>query len=96
MTETMSAADRIAELRRTLHEHNHRYYVLAAPTISDREFDALLVELELLRFQARLTDTLRQVASPDKAFRFSLRAVKEFFGADRACLAFLPPGADAA
>ena len=48
MTETMSAADRIAELRRTLHEHNHRYYVLAAPTISDREFDALLAELELL------------------------------------------------
>ncbi|MGB1670741.1 MAG: DNA ligase LigA-related protein, partial [Flavobacteriales bacterium] len=48
MTETMSAADRIAELRRTLHEHNHRYYVLATPTISDREFDALLAELELL------------------------------------------------
>lgn len=48
MTETMSAADRIAELRRTLHEHNHRYYVLAAPTIGDREFDALLAELELL------------------------------------------------
>ena len=42
----MSAADRIAELRRLLHEHNHRYYVLAAPTISDREFDGLLSELE--------------------------------------------------
>lgn len=39
---------RIAELRRILHEHNHRYYVLAAPTISDREFDALLDELALL------------------------------------------------
>jgi len=39
---------RIAELRRILHQHNHRYYVLAAPTISDREFDALLGELTLL------------------------------------------------
>ena len=39
---------RIAELRRILHQHNHRYYVLAAPTISDREFDALLDELTLL------------------------------------------------
>ena len=44
----MSAEARIAELRRTLHEHNHRYYVLAAPTISDREFDALLAELDML------------------------------------------------
>ncbi len=44
----MQAEVRIEELRRTLHEHNHRYYVLAEPTISDREFDALLSELELL------------------------------------------------
>ena len=38
----MQEEPRIKELRRTLHDHNHRYYVLAAPTISDREFDALL------------------------------------------------------
>ena len=44
----MLAEARIEELRQILHEHNHRYYVLAAPTISDREFDALLSELELL------------------------------------------------
>ena len=44
----MQEEQRIAELRRTLHEHNHRYYVLAEPTISDREFDALLSELTLL------------------------------------------------
>ena len=25
--------------------HNHRYYVLAEPSISDQEFDALLQEL---------------------------------------------------
>ena len=44
----MSAEARIEELRRELHAHNHRYYVLAAPTISDREFDALLAELDML------------------------------------------------
>lgn len=39
---------RIAALRAELHEHNHRYYVLAAPTISDAEFDALLADLAAL------------------------------------------------
>jgi len=41
-------ADRIAELRQSLHDHNHRYYVLAEPVISDREYDALLGELAAL------------------------------------------------
>ena len=31
-----------------LHAHNHRYYVLAEPVISDQEFDALLDELAKL------------------------------------------------
>ena len=48
MNPNMQQEQRIAELRRTLHEHNHRYYVLAEPIISDREFDALLSELSLL------------------------------------------------
>ena len=48
MNPNMEQEQRIAELRRTLHEHNHRYYVLAEPIISDREFDALLSELSLL------------------------------------------------
>lgn len=38
--------DRIAWLRRELHRHNHNYYVLNAPEISDREFDELMAELE--------------------------------------------------
>ncbi|MCF0183072.1 MAG: NAD-dependent DNA ligase LigA [Bacteroidaceae bacterium] len=38
--------DRILELRRALHQHNHNYYVLTAPTISDQEFDALMHELQ--------------------------------------------------
>lgn len=40
------AQQRIAELTSELHEHNHRYYVLNAPTISDYEFDMLLNELQ--------------------------------------------------
>ena len=40
-----SARSRIKVLRRTIDEHNRRYYQEAAPTISDREFDRLLREL---------------------------------------------------
>ncbi len=40
-----TAAQRIAQLRRQLHEHNHAYYVLNTPAISDQEFDALMREL---------------------------------------------------
>lgn len=44
----MTPQERILELRRQLHEHNHNYYVLSSPTISDFEFDALLRELQTL------------------------------------------------
>ena len=39
------AEKRIYELSRLLDEHNHKYYVLDTPTISDYEFDKLLEEL---------------------------------------------------
>lgn len=39
------ARNRIQELSKQLHEHNHRYYVLAKPIISDYDFDLLLNEL---------------------------------------------------
>ena len=38
-------ADRVAELRKELDHHNHRYYVLDDPQISDADYDALLNEL---------------------------------------------------
>lgn len=41
----MDSKSRILQLRRELHEHNHRYYVLNAPVITDQEFDALMHEL---------------------------------------------------
>lgn len=39
---------RIIELRDALNRHNHNYYVLNSPEISDREFDFLMKELERL------------------------------------------------
>ena len=40
------ARRRIADLRRDLVRHEHRYYVLDDPDITDAEFDALMRELE--------------------------------------------------
>jgi DNA ligase (NAD+) len=42
---------RAQELREKIHSHNHRYYVLQSPTMSDGEFDALLRELRRLEEQ---------------------------------------------
>jgi DNA ligase (NAD+) len=39
---------RVAELRRQIEHHNHRYYVLDDPEISDARYDALLGELREL------------------------------------------------
>ncbi len=41
----------VARLSRELNEYNHRYYVLAQPTISDYEYDQLLKRLEELERQ---------------------------------------------
>ena len=40
-----SVTERIAELRQQLNFHNHRYYVLDDPVISDSEYDVLFREL---------------------------------------------------
>jgi DNA ligase (NAD+) len=42
------AAARAAALHSEIAEHDHRYYVLDAPTISDAEYDALFRELQRL------------------------------------------------
>ena len=42
------AKKRVAQLRETINEHNHRYYVLNQPVLSDFEFDLLLNELQTL------------------------------------------------
>lgn len=39
---------RILQLRKELHEHNYKYYVLNQPEISDQEFDFMMKELQEL------------------------------------------------
>jgi DNA ligase (NAD+) len=43
--ELQEAAQRAEELRKQLEYHNHRYYVLDDPEVSDADYDALLNEL---------------------------------------------------
>jgi DNA ligase (NAD+) len=67
------AAKRVAELRADIEQHNRRYYEEAAPTISDREFDALYRELGDLekKFPSLVTadsPTQRVGGKPLKAF----------------------------
>lgn len=45
------AKSRIEKLREELHIHNHNYYVLSQPSISDYDFDMLLKELSDLEKQ---------------------------------------------
>ena len=41
----MDEKQRIEQLRKELHEHNYRYYVLNQPSIGDQEFDFMMHEL---------------------------------------------------
>lgn len=44
----MTIKEQIEQLRAELHHHNYLYYVMNAPTISDKEFDDKMHELEQL------------------------------------------------
>ena len=64
---------RIKELREIINRHNHNYYVLNAPSISDQEFDALLRELQDLerdypQYQDPLSPTQRVGSDITKGF----------------------------
>lgn len=48
MSQQQDPGRRISELREELERHNHNYYVLNNPEISDREFDMMMKELEAL------------------------------------------------
>jgi DNA ligase (NAD+) len=68
-----SAQTRAEELRTTLRQHMHRYYVLNRPLISDAEYDALMDELRLIeqRYPALITPdspTQRVGAPPAEGF----------------------------
>lgn len=65
---------RILALRAELEDHNHRYYQLAAPIISDSAFDALLRELQALedawpQFHDPNSPTRKVGGTITKAFR---------------------------
>lgn len=66
-------AARAAELRRVLHYHAHRYYVLDDPELTDAAYDALFRELQALEgeYPALVTadsPTQRVGAAPSTAF----------------------------
>ena len=42
----MTEQERILQLRRELHQHNYRYYVLNQPIISEQQFDFMMHELQ--------------------------------------------------
>jgi len=48
MVDINKVRQRIEELRKTINHHNHRYYVLDSPEISDAEYDELMKELKQL------------------------------------------------
>ncbi len=48
MTDPQAAAERIAQLRSELEQHNYRYHVLDQPSIPDAEYDRLYNELKAL------------------------------------------------
>lgn len=69
----MDAEKRIKELRDELNRHNHNYYVLNSPEISDKDFDMLMKELEALEkehpeFADPLSPTLRVGSDLSKGF----------------------------
>lgn len=70
---SQNPSERITELRQQLNEHNHSYYVLDQPSISDAEYDQLFRELQALENEhpELLTDdspTQRVGAEPSSAF----------------------------
>ena len=65
--------ERIEKLRETINYHNHRYYVLDSPEISDDEYDGLMGELKRLEeehpeFITPDSPTQRVGAAPLEAF----------------------------
>lgn len=67
------AKEKIARLREEVRQHNYRYYVEDNPTISDREYDELLRQLQELEekypeFRTDSSPTQRVGASPADEF----------------------------
>ena len=68
------ARQRAEELRKQLHDHDFRYYVLAEPVIADEQYDRLMRELQDLEtdypgLRSADSPTLRVGGEPTKEFR---------------------------
>lgn len=75
----ISAKSKIDLLREDLHRHNHNYYVMNAPEISDKEFDMMMKELEKLEkefpeFSDPLSPTQRVGSDLTKGFEHVVHA----------------------
>ncbi|GGD37200.1 NAD-dependent DNA ligase LigA [Muriicola marianensis] len=69
----MTPEEKIKALRKELHDHNYRYYVLDSPVISDYEFDMKLKELQALeeahpQFKDESSPTMRVGGEVTKNF----------------------------
>ncbi len=70
----------VESLRRDIDHHNHRYYVLDDPEVSDAEYDVLLRRLEAIEaewpeFRSPDSPTQRIGAPPDETFKVVTRVV---------------------
>ena len=50
---TVDWAVRVEELRQEIRHHEHAYYVLDQPEVSDAEYDALFLELRRIEEERR-------------------------------------------
>lgn len=76
-------AERVEQLRETIREHQYRYYILDAPTISDQEFDALFQTLR------ELEEEHPELRSPDSPTVRVGGAISERFERTRHPMAML-------
>lgn len=75
----MDVDNKIKRLREEINRHNHNYYVLNSPVISDKEFDEMLRELEELEkqhpeFDDPLSPTHRVGSDLTKGFEHVIHA----------------------
>ena len=75
--------ERVSELRASLDYHNHRYFVLDAPEVSDAQYDVLMRHLRALEAQhpelvTPQSPTQRVGAEPSSGFAQARHAVQMF------------------
>src|SRR5438093_17673 len=67
--------EEVAHLRREIERHNHRYYVLDNPEVSDAEYDALFRRLQTL--EENVTPNIRTIRSVPLRLRSEARKPPE-------------------